>query len=417
MVITQDKFTTNLGLISEKIKKETIKYLQDQPIYLFLPTTFEDATNEPTINNIINTIKTLQEKYDCFDAVIIGLDTADTKQKFLEVKKKFTVIPRCEVMWNNSPRMTKLYNQMQKNLNLPLQPGKGRNMWTGLGYRFATQKGSSFVIHDCDILPEYYDESILLSLVTPIVHPEFNADFVKAYYTRLTQGPNGKQELRGRVKRLLVKPLIESLKKNYHSRDTEDYTNKTIKDYLEFVQSFHYQLSGEFAMQSNIAGDLRVQPDWGLEIGILNSLFEKRYNIAQVDLGVYDHKHSSESPNDATKGLNRMSEEVTKTMLRKMYSIMGRDILDEKKFDQVLRDYEKYAHRAIENYKQLSHNKNWEYDTLKELERVQTFKQAVKRAFDAFKKDPEEIRPLLLWDEVPREYLRELRSIVQEQNK
>ena len=40
------------------------------------------------------------------------------------------------------------------------------------------------------------------------------------------------------------------------------------------------------------------------------ALFGKRYRIAQVDLGTYDHKHADFSTGNPKEGLNRMTEEV-----------------------------------------------------------------------------------------------------------
>ncbi|MBR9676148.1 hypothetical protein GOV05_04010 [Candidatus Woesearchaeota archaeon] len=410
MELNQDKFTTSLGKISEEKKLETLEYMKEHPIFLFLPATYEDATNKRVMGRIVKVIKNLQEKNNNpIDLIVLGLDAADTTEEFEEIKEMFSVIPNSMVIWNDSPRMQKLYSDLSRDLNLPLDPGKGRNMWTGLGYRFSAKRSSSFVLHDCDILPEYYDESILISLIAPLVHPEFDNDFSKAYYVRLTKNKNDKFVLRGRVARLLVRPLLDALIRTYAD-------NKIVRDYLEFLNSFKYPLSGEFGMRSNIASDLRVQPDWGLEISTLNNLFQKRYRVAQVDLGVYDHKHSDESPEDSSKGLNRMAEEITKTILRKMYGFVGKQVMDDTKFKQVLYDYQKYASRYVNQFATISANEGWTYNPIRERQRVDVFLEAIKRAYAAFAVNPEEIRPLILWDEVPRDYRRELRKIVEAQN-
>ena len=408
MVFKQRRFTVDLGPISERIQKETIYYMKQQPVILFLPVTYEDAMNEEVIGNIINVVRELQEKHKCFKQIIFGLDTADTKAKFNQAYKKFKVIPKSIVIWNNSPEMIKLIEGISESLRCVLPPGKGRNMWLGLGYRFATNRGSAYVLHDCDILPEYYNKSTLLSLIAPIVHPELDFGFSKAYYHRLTK-KNGQQVLSGRVTRLLVGPLVDALRKTYGF-------NREVRQYLNSLQSFNYPLSGEFAIKGNLADILRVQADWGLEVGTLNFLYDQQCSVAQVDLGTYDHKHSDISPDDPKKGLNKMSEEVAKTILRKIYSIIGRVLMDEKRFSQLLYDYDKYGERYVKSYRAVSANMGWSYDHIKELERIRIFKGAIKRAYEIFKQNPEEIRPLFHWDEIDTRFRERLRKIVEKYN-
>ncbi len=158
-------------------------------------------------------------------------------------------------------------------------------------------------IHDCDILT--YTSEMLARLIYPVANPTFPYQVAKGYYARIGAG-----KLNGRVTRLLVSPLLIALKRVVGDRD-----------YLDYLRSFRYPLSGEFAMRTNILPDLRIPSDWGLEIGVLSEAWRNLAPTAvcQVEIAdAYDHKHQSLSPEDATTGLNRMSIDICKAIFRKL---------------------------------------------------------------------------------------------------
>lgn len=158
-------------------------------------------------------------------------------------------------------------------------------------------------IHDCDILT--YDKEMLARLVYPMANPNFPYQVSKGYYPRIGGG-----NLNGRVTRLLVSPLLIALNRIVGSRD-----------YIDFLRSFRYPLSGEFAMRTNILPDLRIPSDWGLEIGVLSEAWRNLAPkaVCQVDISdAYDHKHQTLSPEAADAGLNRMSTDICKAIFRKL---------------------------------------------------------------------------------------------------
>jgi len=87
--------------------------------------------------------------------------------------------------------------------------------------------------------------------------------------------------------------------------------------YLRYLQSFRYPLAGEFAFTSDLAMNLRIPSDWGLEVGLLSEVFRHvaPSRIAQVDLGLFDHKHK-ELGSQPSEGLQRMASEIFGTVLR-----------------------------------------------------------------------------------------------------
>jgi len=87
--------------------------------------------------------------------------------------------------------------------------------------------------------------------------------------------------------------------------------------FLQYLQSFRYPLAGEFAFTTDLAMNLRIPCDWGLEIGLLSEVYKnvRISRIAQVDLGIFDHKHK-EIGSKANEGLQKMSTEILSSVLR-----------------------------------------------------------------------------------------------------
>ena len=67
--------------------------------------------------------------------------------------------------------------------------------------------------------------------------------------------------------------------------------------------------------------DIRIPSDWGLEMGVLSEM-QRNYStnqICQVDVAdTYDHKHQDLSLEDRSRGLSKMSCDITKSLYRKM---------------------------------------------------------------------------------------------------
>jgi glucosyl-3-phosphoglycerate synthase len=177
--------------------------------------------------------------------------------------------------------------------------GKGRAVWLGLG--LASLEAEAIAVHDADIIT--YDRSYPLKLLFPLLEEEFGIAFNKAYYARLSHNP---YSLQGRVVRLFVVPLLTAL------TDLFGYNN-----FLSYLSAYRYPLSGEFAMNNDLALNIRIPSDWGLEIGLLaevsRNVAQKR--ISQIDLGIFDHKHQSVG-NATNEGLRKMCRDILRSVLR-----------------------------------------------------------------------------------------------------
>jgi len=185
----------------------------------------------------------------------------------------------------------------------PREMGKGRNAWFCFGYFNASDRSEAVALHDCDILT--YSRHMLARLFYPVVDPTFNFKFCKGYYYRADS-----RKLNGRVARLLVTPLLRTLKRFFGN----EY-------FLEYLDSFRYPLAGEFSMRADITKTIRIPSDWSLEIGILTEAIRVSAmgRICQVDIADrYDHKHQELSEEDPSLGLSKMSTEIARAIFAKL---------------------------------------------------------------------------------------------------
>ncbi|MBP1849734.1 glycosyl transferase [Rhizobium halophytocola] len=282
----------------ERMERELASFSQSRPITLILPSLYSEL-EQPALEHIVSELS----EVPYISEIVIGLDQADRDQ-FLHAKEYFSRLPQKHViLWNDGPRLREIDRQLEDESLAPDQPGKGRNVWFCMGYVLGARTAGVVALHDCDIVT--YKREMLARLVYPVANARFPYVFSKGYYPRVADN-----SLNGRVTRLLVTPLLLSLEKvvGHHP-------------YIDYLKAFRYPLAGEFAMRAHVLSDLRIPSDWGLEIGVLSEVY-RHYSsnaICQVDIAdTYDHKHQPLSPEDAAKGLSRMSVDITKALFRKL---------------------------------------------------------------------------------------------------
>lgn len=282
----------------EALEKELHEFGSVRPMGLVLPSLYSELQG-PALSNILDELSLASY----FDEIVIGLDRAD-KDQFRHAVEYFGRLPQQHrILWNDGPRLRAVQQLLLKHKLAPAEPGKEANVWYCFGYVLASARASSVALHDCDIVT--YTRELPARLIYPVAHPNFNYRFCKGYYARVSAG-----KIHGRVCRLLVTPLIRSLK------DVIGDNN-----YLSYLDSFRYPLAGEFSMRTDVLNDLRIPQDWGLEIGVISEL-SRNYSvnrICQVDIADnYDHKHQVLSPEDAGRGLSMMSLDICKAVFRKL---------------------------------------------------------------------------------------------------
>lgn len=282
----------------EKLEADLMQFRKHRPMALVLPSLYSEL-QMPALSSILEEIA----EVPYLDQIVVGLDRANEKE-YRHALEFFGALPQQpQVLWNDGPRLRKIDALLAEKGLAPKEAGKGRNVWYMFGYVLAAGKAQAVALHDCDITT--YKRDMLARLIYPVANPSFSYKFCKGYYARVAN-----HSMNGRVCRLLVTPLIRALKKVCGPND-----------YLDYLGSFHYPLAGEFSMQRDVIEDIRIPSDWGLEMGVLSEM-QRNYStnqICQVDVAdSYDHKHQDLSLEDRSKGLSKMSCDITKSLFRKM---------------------------------------------------------------------------------------------------
>ncbi|PRY23118.1 glucosyl-3-phosphoglycerate synthase [Aliiruegeria haliotis] len=363
---------------TEALTRELSTFATSRRISLILPSLYSELEGEalPRILDELSDVPYLHR-------IIIGLDRANEEQ-FRKARQFFSRLPQNHVViWNDSPRMLEIQDRLRE-LNLgPAEPGKGKNVWTCLGYLLACQDSSVVAIHDCDILT--YHKDMLARLVYPVTNPTFPYQMAKGFYPR-TDG----QKLNGRVSRLLVSPLLIALKRVIGDRD-----------YIDYLRSFRYPLSGEFAMRVSTLADLRIPADWGLEVGVLSEAWRNLApkSVCQVEIAdTYDHKHQPLSEEDANAGLSRMSVDICKSIFRKLAT--DGTVFSEEVFRSLKATYYRSALDLLECYYNDAKMNGLSIDRHAEEAAIELFARNVVVAGQIFLENPAEPPSIPTWNRV-----------------
>jgi glucosyl-3-phosphoglycerate synthase len=261
--------------------------------------------------------------------------------------------------------------ELLKNKGLSVgENGKGRSCWMAYGYALAKGDCDVIALHDCDIVN--YDRRMLARLVYPVAHPNLGFEFSKGFYARVTD------RMHGRVTRLFMTPLIRAME------------NMALgAPFLRFIDSFRYPLSGEFAMDINLARINRIPWDWGLEVGMLAEVFRNcsLSRVCQVDLvDTYEHKHQSLSNDDPTKGLRKMACEIAKSLMRTLAA--EGVIFTHDHFRNLEVRYVRMAEDTIDRYRADAMLNGLEFDRHAEELAVTTFAESLRQAAREFSESP-----------------------------
>lgn len=362
----------------EDLEEDLVRFSKKRPLGIILPSLFSELEG-PALGNIIDEIA--QVPY--LDEIVIGLDRADETQ-FRFAKQFFSKLPQHHrILWNDGPRLKALDAELQTLDLAPKEPGKGRNVWYCMGYILASGRAESVALHDCDITT--YTRDLLARLIYPVAHPQFNYEFCKGFYARVSDG-----KINGRVSRLLVTPLLRALKKVYGD-----------SHYLEYMDSFRYPLAGEFSFRRDVLNDIRIPSDWGLEIGVLSEMHRNYSNnrLCQVDIADnYDHKHQDLSLDDARVGLSKMSIDITKALFRKL-ATHGHTFNSET-FRTIKATYFRIALDFVETYHNDALMNGLQLDIHGEEEAVEMFARNIMTAGDDFLDNPMEKPFVPSWNRV-----------------
>lgn len=359
----------------EHMEKELEEFGQRHQMVLLLPALYSEFQT-PAMHKIIEELKSVKYLYK----IILGLDKA-TKEQFEEVKQLMSVLPcKVDVLWNDGPKIQELYKDLT-NEGFPglNTPGKGRNVWTMIGYGLTDKDAYAFALHDCDIVN--YNKEIPARLFYPIIHPGLDFEFNKGFYSRVTS------KLHGRATRLLYTPLINSLTKVYGS-----------SRYLDYMESFRYALSGEFSFIRSLGRGIGISPTWGLEVSTLSEVYKNTSNkrICQTEImESYEHKHQELGSADSGGGIYKMANDIAKTLFR----VMAQEgvVFSEASFKTLLATYFQESRFEISKYNALSKLNGLNFDREKEIQAVMQFEKAIKEAAKEYYEDPMGIPSLSPW--------------------
>ncbi|BAQ67695.1 cell wall biosynthesis glycosyltransferase [Rhodovulum sulfidophilum] len=363
---------------AELLVRELANFAQTRKISLILPSLFSELEGDalPRILDELAEVPFLHR-------IVIGLDQADEAQ-FAHALQFFDRLPQNHVViWQDSPRMQAIHARLEAHNLQPGDPGKGRNVWFCMGYLMACKDSSVMALHDCDIVT--YSREMLARLVYPVANPNFPYQLAKGFYPRI-----GANKLNGRVSRLLVSPILLALKKTIGDRD-----------YLDYLRSFRYPLSGEFALRTATLPDLRIPSDWGLEIGVLSEVWRNLAprSVCQVEISdAYDHKHQPVSQEDASKGLSRMSVDICKSIFRKLAA--DGTVFSEEIFRTLKATYYREALDLLDCYYNDARMNGLSLDRHAEENIIELFAQNITEAGQVFLDNPAETPFIPTWNRV-----------------
>lgn len=360
-----------------RLEAELREFSRMRPIGLVLPALYTEFET-PAMRRIASQLC----EVEYLQQIVVALGRASR----LEYQKacSFFSGARCPVtfLWIDSPRIQNLFRLLEERGLSAGMDGKGRSCWLAYGYLLAAGDCDVIALHDCDILN--YDRRFLARLCYPVVNPNLDFEFCKAYYARVTN------RMHGRVTRLFMTPLVRAL--SGLAPDTP---------LLKFLDSFRYVLAGEFAMKANLARVNRVPGDWGLEVGVLAEVHRNcsPTRTCQVDLADnYDHKHQTLSADDPGKGLCRMTGDIAKTLFR---TLAGEGVaFSEQDFRTLEVRYVRLAEDTITRYYADALLNGLEFDRHSEEQAVSAFARSLRQASAEFLQDPLGLPLIPNWNRV-----------------
>lgn len=362
LITTIHDFGCNLDALVTRLTR----FSEESPTAVLIPALYEEL-KRPALTKIRDHLATCK-----FVKTVIVCVNAPTVTDYAKTLQFFQTLPQTTlIIWENGPRITQLLTDVrERGLDLLKYKGKGLAVWLGLGV--ASLSADAIALHDADIIT--YDCSYPLKLLYPLLDKEFGIAFNKAYYTRLGNYP---QSFHGRVVRLFIAPLLNVLKDVFGE-----------KDYLSYLSAYRYPLAGEFALTSDLALHTRIPANWGLEIGLLAEVYRSMPSkrIAQVDLGIFDHKHQPLG-DDVNSGLQKMCRDIFRSILRTLTET--EQVVITKEHIHALRvKFRREAQNFTRKYFIDARFNDLFYDRHQEEIAIECFEQVISHAGEQYFNDP-----------------------------
>jgi glucosyl-3-phosphoglycerate synthase len=361
----------------ERIEADLERFTRNKPVALVLPALFSEFETL-AMQRIVEELRRVRY----LQRIVVALGRA-TKEQFLQASSFFRNFHTpVTILWIDSERVQALLQLLEERKLSAGGDGKGRSCWLAYGYVLAVRDCDVIALHDCDIVN--YDRQLPARLCYPIVHPHLSFEFCKGYYARVTD------RMHGRVTRLFVTPLVRAM-----------LGMAPDPPFLRFLDSFRYPLSGEFAMDANLARVNRIPSDWGLEVGVMAEVFRNCAvsRTCQVDLtDTYEHKHQALSGEDPSKGLAGMACDIAKSLFRTMAAEGVVYTADH--FRSLEVRYLRLGQDSIARYYADAMLNGLKFDRHSEEAAVAAFGQSLRRAAGEFLEDPLGLPLIPNWNRV-----------------
>jgi glucosyl-3-phosphoglycerate synthase len=336
----------------EAMEEKVMRASGKIPVGVLIPALFRDLSS----NAMHNIISVLSET-EYIRKIYISLDQSDENEYNRAKEIVRPLGEKAMLIWNDKPKVSEVIGRIEKHLPLGVR-GKGRAVWTSLGYIIGKGDVSAIAFHDADIVT--YDRDFLTRLLFPLMYMRFQ--FVKGYYIRYDK------KLYGRVTRLFYFPLVRTLKDIFGSTE-----------FLDYMGDFRYPLSGEFATYTSQARMMQFPSDWGIEVGLLGEIYRlvRESRICQIELtSRYDHKHQQVG-SEKEKGLFKMASDIARTFFTHLVS--SGVTLNTEIFRTIRLTYLKHAREMVGMYESLAemYEKRIAFDFHEELKTVELFAGAI----------------------------------------
>ncbi len=339
------------------LESELTQFSRQRGIGLILPALITEF-ERPAMRRIVDDLRNVRY----YNNIVVAIGRA-TREQVESVSRWFDGFASpVTLLWIEDPKVQSVLQDLNRaGLPAPVD-GKGRTCWLSMGYLLAEGHSDVIALHDCDIVN--YSREIPAALAYPLTHPRMDFDFCKGYYAR-TSG-----KLHGRVTRLFLAPLVEAMRE--HLPESK---------FLSFLSEFRYPLAGEFALTANLAREVRVPSDWGLEVGILSEVYQHAgpSRVCQADIADnYEHKHQDLSASDSTKGLRRMTFEIAGALFRSLERHGVK--IPEQRLRQIANDYGRQAGAKVRQYEADALMNGLSYDRMEEIRAVHSFGDSLEEA-------------------------------------
>ncbi len=215
-----------------------------------------------------------EKKMRCVSVIIPAYNEEETigqvinKVRDSKIKSEIIVVNNC-----STDKTEELAKENGAKVIYCDQRGKGYAMEAGL----EVASGDIILFIDGDL--GIYVQDVVDLMVQPIL--EGKAKFTKSAFSR--EG--------GRVTELVAKPLIELL--------------------FDDVKSFEQPLSGIIAGEKEVFEKVKLEKDYGVDIGILLDMVNNHVPIEEVHIGRIDNNSQS------WKSLSKMAKEVAKAIIKR----------------------------------------------------------------------------------------------------